>query len=203
MAVRRIQTKNNRVIYYDDNRKRIVKLKDWSRQFTKQIKPDVPENLSKREKQSLAANSRIRNNGRFINKRQENEVRSLLKKDPNLKLVNNDLTKSFGKEGAANILRRTFKRWVNNVVENQFSVDKEIIRHIKQGGAFKFIDKKGNMYFGIEAFAKLKEAEQRVINEAKKAGKNMPVVMFLFKEDTSDNSLVIEEEDIKDQYQKD
>lgn len=196
MGIRRIQTKNNRIVYYDDNRKRFVRRKDWSRAFAKQSPPEVPENLTTKEKQSIKANQRIRNNGKFLGRRQEKEVRDLLRKNPDVKLVNNDIQKTFGKEGANAIIFRTLTRFVNNIVSNPFSVDKEIIKHMKSGGAFEFKTKDGERFFGMDAYEKMKEVEQDLILQEQEKGRKNPIVLCLIKGDLKTNTLLIEEEDM-------
>jgi hypothetical protein len=185
MAIERFQDKNGRTRYKDTNTGRFAKLSSWSRQEATRISPDQFAALGKKEKQSIKANQRIRNNGKFIDKRQEKRIKSTLEKTGQ-KLQNNDIFKTFGKEAAQNLLRDTFTRWVNSDAKNQFNVDNEIIKALKQGLGFTFIHE-GKTYIGMDGLFKLKEIEAKIHAETKKRKEPIYPLLYLIREDTEGN----------------
>jgi hypothetical protein len=191
----RIIDKRGRVLYRDTNRGRFVKLKDWTRQFSKAKAPEPPpqESLSKRERASIRSNRRIRFNGKFITKLQESFVKKDLEKTGK-QLVNNDLVKTFGKEVARDILSGQYTRWVNSEAKNNFNVERELIRALKQGFGIKYkID--GREYIGMDAILRLKEREAELVNESIEEGMKSPVILYLIKEDRATGDLLIDDED--------
>ena len=192
MAIKRITDKRGIVRYQDTNTGQFVKLSTWSRQAAKTTTKEQFQELKPREKQSIKANQRIRNNGKFINKRQEKRILDTLKKTGQ-DLQNNDIFKTFGKEAAQNILTDTFTRWVNSDPKNQFNVEREIITALKQGIAFTFIHE-GKKYFGMDALFKLNQVQAERTKKAQDKGTKSPISVYRIKED-SEGNLLIDDED--------
>lgn len=192
MAIERFQDKNGRTRYKDTNTGRFVKLSSWTRQAARSISKEDFEALKPKEKRSIKANQRIRNNGKFINKHQEKKILKTLEKTGQ-KLQNNDIFKTFGKEAAQNILSDTFTRWVNSEARNQFNVEKEILRAIKQGLAFTFVHK-GVKYSGMDGLFKLNEVQAEKTKKAQKRGLKSPIVLYRIKEDKDGNLEINSEE---------
>lgn len=192
MAIRRITDRRGIVRYQDTNTGRFTKLSAWSRQAYKTVEKAQFEQLKPREKQSIKANQRIRNNGKFIDKRQEKKIRDTLEKTGQ-SLQNNDIFKTFGKEAAENILKDTYTRWVNSDPKNQFNVEKEIIKALKQGIEFTFIHE-GKKYFGMDALFKLNQVQAERTKKEQKKGTKSPISVYRIKED-SDGNLLIDDED--------
>ena len=192
MAIKRITDKRGIVRYQDTNSGRFVKLSTWSRQAAKTTTKEQFQELKPREKQSIKANQRIRNNGKFINKQQEKRILDTLKKTGQ-DLQNNDIFKTFGKEAAQNILTDTFTRWVNSDPKNQFNVEREIITALKQGIAFTFIHE-GKKYFGMDALFKLNQVQAERTKKAQDKGTKSPISVYRIKED-SEGNLLIDDED--------
>jgi hypothetical protein len=188
MAIERFQDKNGKTRYKDTNTGRFAKLSSWSRQEATRISPDQFAALGKKEKQSIKANQRIRNNGKFIDKRQEKRIKSTLEKTGQ-KLQNNDIFKTFGKEAAQNLLTNTFTRWVNSDPKNQFNVEKEILKALKQGLAFTF-KYQGQNYAGMDALFKLNQIQAEKIKQAQKKGVKSPIAIYRIKEDSEGNLLI-------------
>ena len=188
MAIERITDKRGIVRYQDTNTGRFVKLSTWSRQAYKQIKAEDFEQLKPREKQSIKANKRIRNNGKFIDKRQEKKIRDTLEKTGQ-ELQNNDIFKTFGKEAAQNILTDTFTRWVNSDPKNQFNVEKEVLKAIKQGLGFTF-KYKDESFIGMDGLFKLNQVQAEKIAKAQKKGMKSPIALYRIKEDSKGNLLI-------------
>ena len=192
MAIRRITDRRGIVRYQDTNTGRFTKLSAWSRQAYKTVEKAQFEQLKPREKQSIKANQRIRNNGKFIDKRQEKKIRDTLEKTGQ-SLQNNDIFKTFGKEAAENILKDTYTRWVNSDPKNQFNVEKEIIKALKQGIEFTFIHE-GKKYFGMDALFKLNQVQAERTKKEQKKGTKSPISVYRIKED-KDGNLLIDDED--------
>ena len=192
MAIKRITDRRGIVRYQDTNTGRFTKLSAWSRQAYKTVEKAQFEQLKPREKQSIKANQRIRNNGKFIDKRQEKKIRDTLEKTGQ-SLQNNDIFKTFGKEAAENILKDTYTRWVNSDPKNQFNVEKEIIKALKQGIEFTFIHE-GKKYFGMDALFKLNQVQAERTKKEQKKGTKSPISVYRIKED-SDGNLLIDDED--------
>ena len=192
MAIKRITDRRGIVRYQDTNTGRFTKLSAWSRQAYKTVDKAQFEQLKPREKQSIKANQRIRNNGKFIDKRQEKKIRDTLEKTGQ-SLQNNDIFKTFGKEAAENILKDTYTRWVNSDPKNQFNVEKEIIKALKQGIEFTFIHE-GKKYFGMDALFKLNQVQAERTKKEQKKGTKSPISVYRIKED-SDGNLLIDDED--------
>lgn len=192
MAIKRITDRRGIVRYQDTNTGRFTKLSAWSRQAYKTVEKAQFEQLKPREKQSIKANQRIRNNGKFIDKRQEKKIRDTLEKTGQ-SLQNNDIFKTFGKEAAENILKDTYTRWVNSDPKNQFNVEKEIIKALKQGIEFTFIHE-GKKYFGMDALFKLNQVQAERTKKEQKKGTKSPISVYRIKED-SDGNLLIDDKD--------
>lgn len=192
MAIRRITDRRGIVRYQDTNTGRFTKLSAWSRQAYKTVDKAQFEQLKPREKQSIKAHQRVRNNGKFIDKRQEKKIRDTLEKTGQ-SLQNNDIFKTFGKEAAENILKDTYTRWVNSDPKNQFNVEKEIIKALKQGIEFTFIHE-GKKYFGMDALFKLNQVQAERTKKEQKKGTKSPISVYRIKED-SDGNLLIDDED--------
>ena len=188
MAIKRITDKRGIVRYKDTNTGRFVKLSTWSRQAAKEITAEDFEELKPREKQSIKANQRIRNNGKFIDKRQEKKIRDTLEKTGQ-ELQNNDIFKTFGKEAAQNILTDTFTRWVNSDPANQFNVEKEVLKAIKQGLGFTY-KYKDESYIGMDGLFKLNQVQAEKIVDAQEKGMKSPIVLYRIKEDSKGNLLI-------------
>jgi len=188
MAIKRITDKRGIVRYQDTNTGRFVKLSTWSRQAYKEIKAEDFQELKPREKQSIKANQRIRNNGKFIDKRQEKKIRDTLEKTGQ-ELQNNDIFKTFGKEAAQNILTDTFTRWVNSDPANQFNVENEVLKAIKQGLGFTY-KYKDESFIGMDGLFKLKQVEAEKITDAQEKGMKSPIVLYRIKEDSKGNLLI-------------
>jgi len=188
MAIERITDKRGIVRYKDTNTGRFVKLSTWSRQAAKEITAEDFEELKPREKQSIKANQRIRNNGKFIDKRQEKKIRDTLEKTGQ-ELQNNDIFKTFGKEAAQNILSDTFTRWVNSDPKNQFNVEKEVLKAIKQGLGFTF-KYKDESFIGMDGLFKLNQVQAEKIADAQEKGMKSPIVLYRIKEDSKGNLLI-------------
>jgi len=188
MAIERITDKRGIVRYKDTNTGRFVKLSTWSRQAAKEITAEDFEELKPREKQSIKANQRIRNNGKFIDKRQEKKIRDTLEKTGQ-ELQNNDIFKTFGKEAAQNILTDTFTRWVNSDPANQFNVEKEVLKAIKQGLGFTY-KYKDESYIGMDGLFKLNQVQAEKIVDAQEKGMKSPIVLYRIKEDSKGNLLI-------------
>jgi len=185
MAIERFQDKNGRTRYKDTNTGRFAKLSSWSRQEATRITPEQFAALGTREKQSIKANQRIRNNGKFLDRLQQKKVLKTITKTDQ-KLINNDIFKTFGKEAAQNLLRDTFTRWVNSDAKNQFNVENEIIKALKQGLGFTFVHE-GKTYIGMDGLFKLKEIEAKIHAESKKRNEPIYPLLYLIKEDTEGN----------------
>lgn len=196
VVVRKID-KRGRVLYYDTNRKRIVRLRDWTRQFARGVPPELPpmETLSKREQASIKSRQRIRYNGKFLNKLQEKFIRDDLAKTGQ-RLIMNDVVKTFGKDAADQILKQQFPRWVNSDSRNNFNIEKELIRAMKQGFAIRFKEV-WNEWVGMEAIMELKRREAELIDQAMKDGMKSPVVLYLIKEDRETGELLVDDEDTR------
>ena len=188
MAIKRITDRRGIVRYQDTNTGRFTKLSAWSRQAYKTVDKAQFEQLKPREKQSIKANQRVRNNGKFIDKRQEKKIRDTLEKTGQ-SLQNNDIFKTFGKEAAENILKDTYTRWVNSDPKNQFNVEKEIIKALKQGIAFTFIHE-GKKYFGMDALFKLNQVQAERTKKEQKKGTKSPISVYRIKEDKDGNLLI-------------
>lgn len=192
MAIERILTKAGTIIYRDTNTGKFAKRSSWSRQAYESIKMSDFEGLNTKEKLSIRANQRIRNNGKFLDNRQARRIKDTLNKTGQ-KLQNNDLTKTFGKEAAMNILTTTFTRWVNSDPKNQFNVEREIIKALKQGLEFTFVHK-GKKYIGMDALFKLQEVEAAINSKLQKEGKSTYPLLYKIKEDENGNLLIDSEE---------
>lgn len=188
MAIKRITDKRGIVRYQDTNTGRFVKLSTWSRQAAKTTTKEQFQELKPREKQSIKANQRIRNNGKFINKLQEKKIRDTLKKTGQ-DLQNNDIFKTFGKEAAQNILTDTFTRWVNSDPANQFNVEREVLNAIKQGLLFTF-KYKDESFIGMDGLFKLNQVQAEKIAKAQEKGMKSPIVLYRIKEDSKGNLLI-------------
>jgi len=192
MAIQRIITKTGNVIYRDTNTGKFAKRSSWSRQAYEEITEEDFADLSTKEKLSIRANQRIRNNGKFLDKRQEKRIKDTLRKTGQ-ELQNNDLTKTFGKEAAENILTSTFTRWVNSDPKNQYNVEKEIIKALKQGLEFTF-EHDGQKYIGMDGLFKLQEVESEINAELSKKGKSVYPLLYKIKEDENGNLLINSED---------
>lgn len=188
MAIKRITDKRGIVRYQDTNTGRFVKLSTWSRQAAKTTTKEQFQELKPREKQSIKANQRIRNNGKFINKRQEKKILDTLKKTGQ-DLQNNDIFKTFGKEAAQNILTDTYTRWVNSDPANQFNVEREVLNAIKQGLLFTF-KYKDESFIGMDGLFKLNQVQAEKIAKAQEKGMKSPIVLYRIKEDSKGNLLI-------------
>lgn len=188
MAIKRITDKRGIVRYQDTNTGRFVKLSTWSRQAAKTTTKEQFQELKPREKQSIKANQRIRNNGKFINKLQEKKIRDTLQKTGQ-ELQNNDIFKTFGKEAAQNILTDTYTRWVNSDPANQFNVEREVLNAIKQGLLFTF-KYKDESFIGMDGLFKLNQVQAEKIAKAQEKGMKSPIVLYRIKEDSKGNLLI-------------
>lgn len=188
MAIKRITDKRGIVRYQDTNTGRFVKLSTWSRQAAKTTTKEQFQELKPREKQSIKANQRIRNNGKFINKLQEKKIRDTLQKTGQ-DLQNNDIFKTFGKEAAQNILTDTYTRWVNSDPANQFNVEREVLNAIKQGLLFTF-KYKDESFIGMDGLFKLNQVQAEKIAKAQEKGMKSPIVLYRIKEDSKGNLLI-------------
>jgi len=166
MAIERITDKRGIVRYQDTNTGRFVKLSTWSRQAAKEITAEDFEQLKPREKQSIKANQRI-----------------------GQELQNNDIFKTFGKEAAQNILTDTFTRWVNSDPANQFNVEKEVLKAIKQGLGFTY-KYKDESFIGMDGLFKLNQVQAEKIADAQEKGMKSPIVLYRIKEDSKGNLLI-------------
>ena len=188
MAIKRITDRRGIVRYQDTNTGRFVKLSTWSRQAAKTTTKEQFQELKPREKQSIKANQRIRNNGKFINKLQEKKIRDTLQKTGQ-DLQNNDIFKTFGKEAAQNILTDTYTRWVNSDPANQFNVEREVLNAIKQGLLFTF-KYKDESFIGMDGLFKLNQVQAEKIAKAQEKGMKSPIVLYRIKEDSKGNLLI-------------
>ena len=188
MAIKRITDRRGIVRYQDTNTGRFTKLSTWSRQAAKTTTKEQFQELKPREKQSIKANQRIRNNGKFINKLQEKKIRDTLQKTGQ-DLQNNDIFKTFGKEAAQNILTDTYTRWVNSDPANQFNVEREVLNAIKQGLLFTF-KYKDESFIGMDGLFKLNQVQAEKIAKAQEKGMKSPIVLYRIKEDSKGNLLI-------------
>lgn len=170
--IKRVKDKHGFISYEDDSGK-IYKRSEYFKQFRGDTIPVPKKDLTSDERRSIKALSRLRMDGKFIDKIRERKTKEYLERiGYDDELVSNDIVKSFGKDVADKIINEQFAYYMNTNSKTSFNVTDLVARRVAQGYDFTFKDKKGKVYKGRDAIEKLEQTKsKKQMREIEKTGK--------------------------------
>ncbi len=184
--IKRIQTKRG-VRYVDEYTSRFAKASDYFRQYAGTPDKDKPykkSGLTKKERASDAAFSRLRYKGRFLDKITQKKVIEFLedagKRDL---LIQNNLSKSFSDELCQLMISSGKTYFVNTSSKTVFNVDRVIISRLKAGFDFLYTASDGMTYANKEALEMFTEDKAKMLTQLKEAGRLNCVLLYRIREE--------------------